>query len=353
MKKILSLKILGILVMMMLITTALPVLGQINNVKTTEQALNNPTWEWAKGGGSYSIDYGYDVAIDKNGNSYITGKFHGRALFGNITLISNGTIESWDIFVAKLDTNGEWQWAVSAGGPKTDQGNGIAVDDEGNVYITGVFYDVALFGDTILASLGYLDVFVAKLDTNGDWQWAISAGGADWDEGYDISIDSNGYIYTTGYFDASATFGTTTLYSEGYYDVFIAKLSHAGVNQPPDAPMINGPNNGKPGKSYDYTFKATDPDSDPVMYIIDWGDDNTEWTEYGDSGEEFTISHTWDENGVYTITAKAKDIHGAESDLATRTVTMPRTRLITYRLLLSLFELFPNAFPILRYIFGA
>ena len=86
------------------------------------------------------------------------------------------------------------------------------------------------------------------------------------------------------------------------------------------------------------------------MYIIEWGDDNTEWTEYGDSGEEIKLKHTWKEKGTYTIRARAKDINDLKSDWGTLTVTMPRNRLLTSPLFMRLLQRFPNAFPILRHI---
>ncbi len=308
---------------------------------------NDGNWLWARSGGSSSIERGYDVAVDDSGNAYVTGVFLVSITFGTTTLTSQG---EWDVYVLKLDTNGDWQWAVRGGSSSADGAWGISLDNSGNPYITGVFTDFSTFGTTTLTSQGIRDVFAAKLDVDGDWQWAISAGGADWDEGYAVAVDSSGYVYSTGYFDVSAAFGTTTLTSEGEYDVFIAKLSHEGVNQPPDTPIITGPINGKVGTSYDYTFNATDPSSDPVMYIIDWGDDNTEWTEYGDSGIEFTLKHTWNENGEYTIKAKAIDFNGAESDWGEHTVTMPKNKFLMNTLIQSLIERFPNAFRIFRYI---
>ncbi len=97
-------------------------------------------------------------------------------------------------------------------------------------------------------------------------------------------------------------------------------------NLPPEAPIIGGQTNGKAGKEYEYTFNATDPDGDPVMYLIEWGDNNTEWTEYSDSGEEIMLKHIWSKKGEYTIKAKAIDIYDGESDWATLIVTMPKNK---------------------------
>jgi hypothetical protein len=216
----------GIFIMLLLITTASAVCGGATNEIITIDPRDDPSWEWAAGGGGYSVDYGHGVAVDSSGNCYVTGKFHGSAVFGATTLTSYG---GWDIFVAKLDITGAWQWAVNAGGIFQDEGASIAVDDVENCYITGVFYDVALFGNISLTSLGGLDVFVAKLDTAGDWQWAVRGGGYVGEAGYGIAVDRSGNSYVTGHFMYTATFGSTQLTSQGSADVFVAKLDTNGV----------------------------------------------------------------------------------------------------------------------------
>jgi len=116
------------------------------------------------------------------------------------------------------------------------------------------------------------------------------------------------------------------------------------INNPPEAPTIDGPPSGKVDVEYEYTFNATDPEGDPVMYFIDWGDNDTEWTEFSDSGEEITLKHSWIEEGDYIIKAKAKDINDAESDLSEFEVTIPRTR-ATFN---SFFIWFLERFPLLE-----
>jgi len=119
-------------------------------------------------------------------------------------------------------------------------------------------------------------------------------------------------------------------------------------NDPPGAPVITGTTNGAAGTSYDYGFTATDPDGDDVKYFIDWGDNNTEWTGFSASGTPVTVSHTWAKKDTYTISAKAQDKYGIESDWATLEVEMPVNQQVTNPLLQMILERFPNAFPILR-----
>jgi len=183
-------------------------------------------WQWAKQAGGSSYDFGISISVDANGNSYVTGTFSVTATFGAFTLISSG---SYDVFVAKLDTDGNWQWAKQAGGSASDKGYGISVDANGNSYVIGGFESTtATFGAFTLTSSGDCDVFVAKLDIDGNWQWAKQAGGSGYDYGYGISVDANSNSYVTGEFEATATFGAFTLTSSGDCDVFVAKLDIDG-----------------------------------------------------------------------------------------------------------------------------
>ncbi len=103
----------------------------------------------------------------------------------------------------------DWLWAVRAGSAEEDLGAAISGDGSGNVYVTGLFAGTVVFGSLMLTSAGGTDVFVAKLDTSGNWLWAVRAGGADYEHGYGIHTTSGGVSYITGYFQDSADFGAT------------------------------------------------------------------------------------------------------------------------------------------------
>jgi len=125
-----------------------------------------PSWLWAESFGGNGSDSGNDIATDKQDNIYITGSFTEEISFGNFTLVSNGNV---DIFVVKFDQYGNCLWATNAGGIDYDRGDGIAVNDAGEVYLTGTFYDTASFGTSIITSNGECDIFVAKLDLEGKY----------------------------------------------------------------------------------------------------------------------------------------------------------------------------------------
>ena len=186
---------------------------------------------WVKGS-EYDQPYssrGLDIAVDTLGNNYITGSFQGTLVLGNITLISNGEN---DIFIAKLDTNGNFIWAKQAGGASNyaDLGNGIIIDAAGNSYITGSFNDTAVFGNTTLTTENS-DIFVAKLDVSGNFIWAKQFGVTGSGAGNDIVVDAWGNTYITGTYQGSVTLGNTTLTAwDIQSDVFITKLDASGNN---------------------------------------------------------------------------------------------------------------------------
>jgi hypothetical protein len=121
------------------------------------------------------------------------------------------------------------------------------------------------------------------------------------------------------------------------------------TNEPPNAPDINGPTQGKPGMEYDFTLLSTDPDGDDVYYIINWGCCGSETHTYGPyiSGEEAIVSHSWADQGTFTITAKAMDVYEAEGPESTFTIKMPRHRAISINSLFQWFlQKYPNLIPI-------
>jgi len=193
-------------------------------IATNLFGYSQPNFLWAKQAGGANNDNGNEIAVDGSGNSYITGGFQGTATFGNTTLTSAG---EYDLFIAKIDEDGNFLWAKKVGGVGPEYGNSIAVDGSGNSYITGFFYGTATFGNTTLTSAGY-DIFIAKTDASGNFLWAKKAGGTNYDSGNSIAVDGSGNSYITGYFFGTATFGNTTLTSAGWTEIFIAKIDASG-----------------------------------------------------------------------------------------------------------------------------
>jgi len=125
------------------------------------------------------------------------------------------------------------------------------------------------------------------------------------------------------------------------------------LNQKPDKPSRpTGPTEGEPNIEYIYKSSAIDPDDDRVQFNFSWGDGSySGWTTAFDSGEQGFARHTWTEEGTFEIKVKAKDTEGKESDWSEPlVVSMPVNQPIEYPIIQWLFEHFPNALPILRYI---
>ncbi|HTF04735.1 MAG TPA: SBBP repeat-containing protein [Bacteroidia bacterium] len=182
---------------------------------------------WAKSAGGKSIDQGHCIAIDGSGNVYVTGAYNASISFGSIKLTNKGEA---DLFVAKYDTNGKVLWAKGAGGTRGDEGQGIAADANGNVYVTGYFSETAAFGTVKLTGAGSWDVFTAKYNTNGDVLWVQSAGGSAGDTGKNITTDRSGNVYVTGSYDSySFAFGTIELKHFGGDDIFTVKYDSNGI----------------------------------------------------------------------------------------------------------------------------
>lgn len=115
--------------------------------------------------------------------------------------------------------------------------------------------------------------------------------------------------------------------SDGEIEIDVTIVNDLEIqNDPPEIPTIVGPSSGRNGKTYDYKISTTDPDGDNVYYWILWYDGcpGVSWDGPYNSGEEIIKSFSWDNQGNYTISVKAKDENGAESDWATLEIKMPK-----------------------------
>ncbi|UCD13133.1 MAG: LamG domain-containing protein [Thermoplasmatales archaeon] len=156
-----------------------------------------------------------------------------------------------------------------------------------------------------------------------------------------------------GYSDFSIVTGANSTTDSGMFSIIDEVM--ITPNDRPSEPDINGPPEGEIGTEYDYTVMTTDPQDKDLYYFIYWGDGtDTGWLGPYTSGEEVTEGHTWSEQGTFNIFVNAKNTDDIESDWGTLEVTMPKNKPFNFNfdLLSWLFEQFPNAFPILRYILG-
>lgn len=213
------------------ITRTLGVTVSVGGVSAT---ANFKAWR----NGSSANDVGNSVAVDGLGNVYVIGNYGASISFGATTLSVAGAN---DVFIAKYNSNGDMAWVQRITGDGTDEGKGIAVDANGDIYVVGQVSTNAGFFNTTANVIsnspvrrqtnGPTDVFVAKYNRDGQMLWNKLYGGGSPDQGVGIAVHTSG-IYITGFFSApSATFGSTTIQAsggEGKYDAFLAKLNGNG-----------------------------------------------------------------------------------------------------------------------------
>lgn len=194
---------------------------------------------WAKSLGNAGEDDGFCITVDAIGNSYTTGFFKDTVDFdpgpGTYTLAAVGY---FDIFILKLDANGNFIWAKQVGGVTGENPQSITLDGLGNIYVMGLIDGLGDFdpgpSTYTLTSAGNHDIFILKLDPSGNFIWAKNMGGIDDDRGNSIVVDSIGNVYTTGSFYGSAPAdfdpgpSTYTLAPAGNTDGFISKLNPSG-----------------------------------------------------------------------------------------------------------------------------
>lgn len=184
------------------------------------------SYAWATNAGGSANDLVYAISSLEDGSTFITGSFSNKAIFGNTELTCSG---DQDIFIAKLNADGTFEWANKAGGLNAEYGKGIKALNDGTSYVTGTFSGVSDFGGIKLTSNGSEDVFITKLNSNGSFAWVNQAGGTDKDFGIGVSSIADGSSIISGDFTGNANFGNTVLTSTGSSDVYVAKLNADGI----------------------------------------------------------------------------------------------------------------------------
>jgi hypothetical protein len=154
--------------------------------------------QWTKTIGGLNGEIGFSLIQTSNG---------GYAIAGYTESFGAGKV---DVYVVKLDANGNLQWTKTIGGPAIEAGNSLIQTSDGG-------YAIAGFTESFGA--GKVDVYVVKLDANGNLQWTKTIGGKDWDEGHSLIQTSDGGYAIAGY---------TISFGAGEKDVYVVKLDANG-----------------------------------------------------------------------------------------------------------------------------
>jgi len=174
------------------------------------------TIQWTQQFGTSSWEEGLGVTVDSSDNIYVTGKTAGG-------LDNNTNAGSNDIFLAKYNSSGIYQWTQQLGTSSSDTGYGVAVDSSDNIYVTGST-EGGLDNNT---NAGSSDIFLAKYSSSGIYQWTQQLGTSSGDIGYGVAVDSSDNIYVTG----STSGGLDNNTNAGSSDIFLAKYSSSGIYQ--------------------------------------------------------------------------------------------------------------------------
>ena len=196
---------------------------------------------WAKGEGGPGEARIDGIAVDGQGNSFITGTLGGTPLHTNVFGPYTFQVGGFDGFLVKHDADGNVAWASQIGGPSTEYGTGVAVDKAGNGYVTGIFgSSVATWGPTTtLASVGNKLVFAVKYDPQGKVLAAQREALCGVVTNQAIAVGPNQDIYLAGQFFGATSFASTLLTGNSY-DAFITRLGDLSVPSTPDSFTCNG-----------------------------------------------------------------------------------------------------------------
>ena len=193
---------------------------------------------WAKQIGFENGAEGKFIKVDPFGDVVVTGIFQGTTDFDPEKRFSNRPLAGpSDVFILKLSSDGDFIWAKSFGGPKSDEETSFSLDfdSKGNIYSTGRFSQSADFDpgitDFYLTATGPYSAYVSKLNVNGDFIWAKNLNGAN-ATGQSIVVGEKGDVYVCGNFgQGTVDFDPGSkgyILSAGLGNGFLLKLTNDG-----------------------------------------------------------------------------------------------------------------------------
>ena len=184
---------------------------------------------WARAWGTAGPQSLFSMAVDAAGNAFLTGDSTDPVDFGGGLLPCT---TPRPLYLTKIDTSGSLAWAKCAGFMAS--GKAVAVDDDGSIALAGDFHRDLDLGMGLVPYENGFDVFVAKLDANGDPLWQRGFGGVNESMGPpidqiagDVAFDANGAVIATGVFKGPIDFGDGINDAGAGWGIFVVKLDGA------------------------------------------------------------------------------------------------------------------------------
>lgn len=207
--------------------TVLVCLAIVLGTRAPSMAAPPPACLWGEALGGFTYDELRAVALDADGNVYITGSFSGPANFGGETFVNEAGKDA--AFIAKLSPSGEHRWSRALIGTPGQSsgalGTSIALAPSGQVVVAGSFTGVADIDGTSFVSAGAQDAFVLVLSPYGGVDRSLRFGSTGLDEATGVTVDANGNIVVLGRFSGTIQLGATPLVSAGLSDIVLASFS--------------------------------------------------------------------------------------------------------------------------------
>lgn len=190
---------------------------------------------WGSNTESAFTNEAMDIAIDASGNSYTCGYITGETAF-DVNVVFQSAQGNGDIYVAKYNPSGNLVWVKKFGGSFSDRAYALALDQSGNVYVTGQYFGSVNFGTiTLQSNANSKDIFILKLNSLGDVIWAKTEGGSGAENVYDIALDGLDNVIITGQFSGAGVLQNQNYQSDinpqlnqDSYDLFVAKYTSSG-----------------------------------------------------------------------------------------------------------------------------
>jgi Bacterial Ig-like domain (group 3)/Beta-propeller repeat len=237
--------------------------------------------------GGSNTDFGWAIAVDTAGNAYVAGQtrsYDFPTTPGAFRTVCDDGVQCirGDAFVSKLNSAGSaLVYSTYLGGTKLDLCYGIAVDSEGNAYVTGQTYSAKFpitpgaFQRTCNHGSGCAkdgDGFVSKLNSTGSALfYSTYAGGSGADYGYGIALDSAGNAYVTGATESTnfPTMNSLQPVSGGGPDAFVVKIAMLAT---PTTTLSSSPNPSTYGQTVTFNAAVTSsagapPDGETVSFM--------------------------------------------------------------------------------------